>query len=223
LGRDPAVIRPGEEWGEPYAGGVDLEVDGTDADLARVVDAHRGALVRFRPATASDLGLAVGATGDGAPTGIAVPVDALALDPGGLAVNGVVVGTPPGRLRLTTPSANVRVIVNGREIAAGPATTVVIANGQFFDGLDLVPRGHPGDGRLEVQVYALRRGERRAMRRRLPAGAHLPHPRITTASGREVAVHVRGGPLGLRVDGTDRAAVADLTVSVVPGAVRLAL
>jgi hypothetical protein len=217
------VIRPGEEWGAPYAGPVDVEVEGTDADLARVVDGHPGALVRFRPSAASDLALAVGTTGRGEPTGIAVPVDALALEPGGLVVNGVVLGTPPARLRFTTPSANVLVLVNGREVARGPATTVVVANGQFFDGFDVVPRGHPGDGRLEVQVYAPRRGERGPMRRRLPAGVHLPHPRVATASGREVSVHVDGGRLALRADGAERGEVADLTVSVVPGAFRLAL
>ncbi len=91
-------------------------------------------------------------------------------------MNGVIVGTPPRRVRMTTPSARVTVTVNGREVATGRATTVVIANGQFFDGLDVVPRGHPGDGRLEVQVYALRRGERGAMRSRLPLGVHLPAP-----------------------------------------------
>jgi diacylglycerol kinase family enzyme len=117
----------------------------------------------------------------------------------------------------------VRVRVNGRELAHGPATTVVIANGQFFDGLDVVPRGHPGDGRIEVQVYALRRGERRAMRSRLPQGVHLPHPRIATTTGRDVEVHVEGGRLPLTIDGVAREPVSDLTVTVIPGALRLAL
>ena len=47
--------------------------------------------------------------------------------------------------------------VDGQPWFAGSATTVVIANGQFLRGADIVPRGHPGDGRLEVQVYELRR------------------------------------------------------------------
>jgi diacylglycerol kinase family enzyme len=179
--------------------------------------------VRFRPAPCSDLARALGISATGDPSGRAGPVDALAVEPGGTAVNGVVLGTPPGRVRLTTPSAEVRVLVNGREVAAGRATTVIVANGQFFDGLDVVPRGHPGDGRIEVQVYALRRGERRAMRARLPQGVHLPHPRITTATGRDVEIHVRDGQLPLTIDGVDRGSVPDLAVGVIPGALRLML
>ncbi len=102
----------------------------------------------------------------------------------------MILGAAPGRIRATTPSAHVRIQVNGRSLVDGPATSVVIANGQFFDGLDVVPRGHPGDGRLEVQVYSLRRGERRAMRARLPQGVHVPHPRIATTTGRLVEVHI---------------------------------
>ena len=43
------MIRPGEAWGEPVSEAPDLVVAGGDADLAREVDAHPGALVRFRP------------------------------------------------------------------------------------------------------------------------------------------------------------------------------
>jgi diacylglycerol kinase family enzyme len=204
----------------------DLEVRGTDADLAAVLDTHRGALVRFRAAPGSDLARTLGlsATGvTGATGGLAAPIDAVRVDPGGAAVNGIVVGTPPARLGFMAPSARVRVLVNGREIAAGPATTVVVANGQFFDGLDVVPRGHPGDGRIEVQVYALHRGERRAMRHRLPQGAHLPHPRITTGTGREVEIHVEDGRMPLTVDGVERGSVSEVTAGVIPAALRLVL
>jgi diacylglycerol kinase family enzyme len=201
----------------------DLEVSGTDADLAAVLDTYRGALVRFEAAAGSDLARALGLAAGGAPGGLAAAVDALAVEPGGMAVNGVVLGTPPGRLRFTSPTSRIRVVVNGRELAAGRITTVVVANGQFFDGLDVVPRGHPGDGRIEIQVYGLRRGERRAMRSRLPQGVHVPHPRITTASGREVEIHVEGRPVPLTIDGVDRGSVSDLTVGVIPAALRLVL
>jgi diacylglycerol kinase family enzyme len=217
------VIRPGEAWGEPAAETPDLEVCGGDADLARVLDTHRGALIRFRPAPGSDLARAVGITAGGAPAGLAAPIDAVAVEPGGRAVNGIVLGTPPGRIRATTRSSRVRVRVDGREIATGPATTVVIANGQFFDGLDVVPRGPPGDGRIEVQVYALRRGERRAMRARLPQGVHLPHPRISTATGRRVEVRAEAGSLPVIIDGVGRDPVTELTATVLPAALRLAL
>jgi diacylglycerol kinase family enzyme len=217
------VIRPGEAWGEPVTGAPDLEVSGDDADLARILDTHQGALVRFRASPDSDFARALGLSATGEPTGLAATVDALTVQPGGHAINAVVLGAPPSRVRATTPTARLRVRVNGRDLTAGRATTVVIANGQFLDGLDVVPRGHPGDGRVEVQVYALRRGERRGMRARLPQGVHLPHPRITTATGREVEIHVESGRLPLTVDGIARGDVADLSVKVIPGALRLVL
>lgn len=216
-------MKPGDPWGEPVSEVPDLEVTGGDPDLAAVLDTHQGALVRFLAAPGSDLARAVGISAAADPGGLAAPIDALLVEPGGYAVNGVVLGPAPGSIRATTPSAEVRVLVNGREVAAGRATTVVIANGQFFDGLDVVPRGHPGDGRVEVQVYALRRGERRAMRSRLPQGVHLPHPRITTASGRTVAVHIQGAGLPCTIDGIAHGSVTELTATVIPGALRLVL
>ena len=97
---------------------------------------------------------------------------------------------------------------------------MVIANGQFLRGLDVVPRGHPGDGKAEVQVYELERRERRAMRARLATGAHLPHPRIRSRTAREV--EVRGAsPLALEVDGVTRSPISDVRVAVVPAAFRL--
>lgn len=212
----------GQPWGRPAGGPADLEVHGSDAELAAAAASHPGALVRFAPDAGSDLARAVGLDAAGEPAGIDAPLDGLACDPGGLALNAVVLGTAPGRLRRWTRSTRVEVAVDGRVLAAGPATTVVIANGQFLDGLDVVPRGHPGDGRVEVQVYALRPGERRAVRARLPVGTHLPHPRIATATGRAVTVHA-DRRLPLTVDGVVREPVGALAVTVRPAAVRLVL
>jgi hypothetical protein len=216
-------MKPGEPWGEPLTDAPDLEVAGDDADLAAVLSAHRGDLVRFQPSDHSDLARAVGIAGGG-PGALAAPIDALDVDPGGYAVNAVVLGTHPARLGLTTPSAAMRVSVNGRPTFDGRATTVVVANGQFLDGLDVVPRGHPGDGRMEVQVYALTRGERKAMRTRLPQGNHLPHPRITTAAGRSIVVTVAGGRLlPLTIDGVAHDPIDELRIDLLPAALRLVL
>src|SRR4029079_2169440 len=138
----------------------------------------------------------------------------------GIAVNLVVVGTAPPALRAWHRARPVTVRVDGRTVHDGPATTVVIANGQFTGPADLVPRGHPGDGRLEVQVYALGAGERGAMRRRLPTGTHVPHPRIVATSGRTVVVTAaRAWPVTL--DGRPRGRRAELTASVRHPALRL--
>ena len=91
-------------------------------------------------------------------------------------MNMVVLGTPPDRTGWFSAGARA---AGRRSTAAvvhdGPATTVVVANGQFLRGHDLVPRGHPGDGRAEVQVYALRRGRAPGDARPAPAG-HPPAP-----------------------------------------------
>jgi hypothetical protein len=193
------MIRPGEPWGSPASSPPDLVVDGDDAALAAAVAAAPGALVAFRPGPGSDLARAVGlrAGAEAAapiPVGPAteVPVDAVRIEGDGLACNAVVLGTPPDRLRWARAASTVEVEVDGQPWFAGSATTVVIANGQFLRGADLVPRGHPGDGRMEIQVYELRRRERKAMRRRLATGAHVPHPRIRSP---------RRGPDPARVGG----------------------
>ena len=61
------------------------------------------------------------------------------------------------------------------------------------------------------------------MRARLPQGVHLPHPRITTTTGRQVEIHVEDGRLPLTIDGVAHEPVADLTVTLIPGALRLML
>jgi hypothetical protein len=218
-----SLIKPGEEWGEPTAEAPDAVVRGDDAALAAVVPAEAGPvpLVRFFP-QGSELARAVGlaAPADAEPGGIALPVDAIVTDHG-TAVNLVVLGPAPTALRAWHHPRQLCVTVDGRTIHDGPATTVVIANGQFSGHADLVPRGHPGDGRLEVQVYALRAGERGAMRRRLATGSHLPHPRILAASGRTVAVTSGGARLAVTVDGRPAGHVPELHASVRHPALRL--
>jgi hypothetical protein len=206
------VIRRGEPWGGPSTGPAAASGAGSDRDLAALADAHPGARLRFQPDErcefARAVGLTVSATG-----ATEVPVDALEVDGTGLAVNMVVSGAVPERLRRWSRAHAAVVRVDERLVYEGPATTVVIANGQFRRGVDLVPRGHPGDGRLEVQVYALRPGERAAMRRRLPGAGHLPHPRIVTTTGRHAEVRWAGST-PLEVDGAARPSQSSLDVTV---------
>ena len=218
------MIKPGEEWGSPTDATAEHEVRGDDADLAALVEPGAPSpLVRFHP-VGSDLAGAVGMAESGpdesSPRGIELPIDAMTTELG-IAMNSVVVGTTPARLQAQHRRRPITVIVDGRTVFEGAATTVIVANGQFLDGVDLVPRGHPGDGRLEVQVYALTPGERRPMRRRLPAGNHLPHPRIVCSSGRiiEISGSERAWPVTL--DRRLAEARSRLTVTVLPGAIRL--
>ena len=216
------MIKPGQEWGSPCTGPPDCEVTGDDTALARAVAAHEGALIRFRPSASSDFARAVGLEADQPnPPTTAVPVDALVVDGADLAVNMVIAGTAPDRLRWFHTSSKTEVVVDGRVLFSGSATSVVIANGQFLRGNDVIPRGHPGDGRIEVQVYSVRPRERAALRHRLTSGAHLPHPAIVTGSGRRVEL-VRQGSRRAEIDG--RSALRRLggsTVEVAAGAYRL--
>lgn len=194
-------------------------MEGDDRALARVVAAHPGARVVLTTPSRSDFARAVGATGGRSPR-VELPCDVLSVTLDGrrvTALNMVVAGVPPDRHRWWSRSTGLTARVDGHHIHDGPALGVLVANGQFLRGLDIVPRGHPGDGRAEVQVYAVPRGERRAMRERLPRGEHLPHPRIRVAAGREVEIHLaRSRPV--EIDGTPAGDAAALTVEVVPGA-----
>jgi hypothetical protein len=226
-------MRPGARWGEPIGDepGEVLEADGTDADLAAVVAAQPGRVVRFRPSPASDLARALG-LGPNSPGTSVVTCDALVVttdvdrrdagDGGTIhAVNAVVFGVPPDRLRGWHRRRRLHVDVDGRTVGSGRASTVVVANGQFLRGRDLVPSGHPGDGRAEVQVYALSARERRLMRARLAGGDHVPHPRIAEGRARVVTLRWTGRGRRLEVDGRHAGRAREARIVVQQGAVRV--
>ena len=224
-------LRPGQPWGTEESGPADLEVAGSDGMLASVVG--RGVadpLVRFAAAPDSDLARAVGLVAGAAPTGVALPVDVLdvAADAAavgtavgvGLAVNSVVVGVAPDRLRAWHRPADLTVEIDGAPVDAAAATTLVVMNGQYLRGLDVSPRGHPGDGVAEAQLYALAPGARRAMRSRLAAGAHLPHPAITVRRAHRVVVRA-ARPVPLELDGAPAGRISALRLELRPAAYRL--
>lgn len=225
----------GGAWGVPSRATADLVVEGSDSELASWVAQRPGALIRFSATRGSDLGAAVGLTSPNTSTihdsgyvdtggaGIEAPLDAIRLADGTVAVNMVVLGAAPDHLGRLTRRRQVEVLVDGERMFSGRASTVVIATGQYLRGRDVVPRGHPGDGHLEVQVYRLRPQERRAMRSRLRAGEHLPHPRISQRRGREVSVHWGGGAWRLEIDGVKRPPATRTEAAIVPGAYRLLL
>ncbi len=214
-------IRKGEPWGEPTAAPAELTVSGGDDDLARALrGTDPGVLVAFEPSADSDLARAVGLTAGSPRQGLALAMDALELADGTLAVNAVVLGAPPDRLTAARRSVGIVLRLDGRTETLDAATTVVAATGQWLRGVDLVPRGHPGDGRAEVQAYRLPRSQRRAMRSRLPTGSHLPHPGIVTRGAVKIEVDAARN-LPLEVDGQIRPATATLRCTLVPARYRL--
>jgi hypothetical protein len=222
-------VEKGKPWERPAAGPPDLTVEGDDVALAEAVARHPGARFAFVPSQTSDFARAVGLLGTSAASAprsgtTELPCDALRVEFDGrelFAVNMLILGVPPDEQRWSSGSARARVVIDKRVVHDGAALAVVVASGQFLRGNDIVPRGHPGDGRAEVQVYSLTRGERRAMRERLPLGVHLPHPRIRTASGRRIEVQAIGAPRPLEVDGVVAGRVSEVAVTVVPAAFTL--
>jgi len=214
------MIEKGKPWERPAPGPAEWHVEGDDAALAAAVRDRPGARVGFRADPSSDLARALGVpAAEGASLDLGIDALRVTADDRDLfAVNMVVVGTAPDRTGWFTGAPELRVEVDGRVIHDGPATTVVIASGQYLRGHDVVPRGHPGDGRAEVQVYAVPRGQRGGVRSRLPQGAHLPHPDITQATGRRVGVVAGKHAIGLEIDGVPAPAATRVTVEVVPEA-----
>ena len=223
------MIRKGKPWGSAASDRPDLEVVGGDAVLARSVVAGAPVpLFGYRPSAGADLARALGLSMDSQRV-TELSVDALEvelLEVGSesgvarIAVNAVVLGTAPDRLTRWTRRRSVEVTINGRSVWSGRAAGVVVANGQFLRGGDIAPRGHPGDGRIEAQVYALKPGDRAEMRRRLATGTHVPHPFILERSGR--VVEVEGSSLlPVEVDGLRWEPTSRVRVTVVPGALRI--
>jgi hypothetical protein len=219
------MIARGQPWGRPAGGPPDVTVGGDDAALAAAVVAHPGARVAFLPAPASDFARATGTVGMHAPPAGGytqeLPCDLLRGRVDGrefAAVNMVVVGTAPDRQSGWTRQIDMHVTVDEHVWYDGRASAVICASGQHLRAHDVVPRGHPGDGRFEVQVYALDRRERRLMRTRLPAGAHVPHPDIRTGTGREADISTLRGTLPVEIDGRRVAPGMAVEVEIVPEA-----
>jgi len=219
------MIEPGVPWERPAAGPPEWHVDGDDATLAAAVRDRPGARVEFRPGPGSDLARAVNLHQPGAGT-LELGMDALRIEADGrdhFAVNMLVIGVAPDRATWRTAAPGLRVLVADRVVHDGAATAVVVASGQYLRGTDLVPRAHPGDGRAEVQVYAVARGQRAAVRARLPQGVHVPHPDITQTTGHRVEIRSDRGRLPLEIDGVSVPPAARVAVAVVPEAFVLVL
>ena len=100
---------------------------------------------------------------------------------------------------------------------------VAAMNAQYLGRWDVAPRSHPGDGVLDVvEVDAgMGVGERWKAWRRLPAGAHLPHPAIAVRRVPAVQLDVAG--LGVWLDGERQPAASTLSIRLEPDAIRLAV
>lgn len=104
-------------------------------------------------------------------------------------------------------------VLVGRLFAGGTA----ILQAQWCDVLDLGPRSHPADGRLDVTTGRLPWRQRRTARQRARSGSHLPHPGLTHRQVDHIELDL-DRPLSLTVDGRRLGRVRGVRVSVEPGA-----
>ena len=197
------TIKPGQEWGRELAEPAHAVARTSDADVAVAYIA--GETGPFAVG-AGDLWRAVGAPG-GPTYRHVVPVDALEvrLDDGEdlLAVAHVVVRRP-GRLGWW----------RGRIVA--------ICNVDYVGEWNVAPRAHPNDGRADVVDVAGSMPLRARWQawRRLPHGAYVPHPAISTRSVREATFEF-DQPAAVWLDGVRSGSASTLTVKVRPDAFEL--
>lgn len=107
-------------------------------------------------------------------------------------------------------------LVIGRPLAGGTA----VLQAQWLDELDLGPRSHPADGRLDVTSGHLRWRERREARRRARTGAHLPHPALDHRQMSELVVESER-PRPVRIDGHPFGHHRRIEIGIEPEALRV--
>jgi hypothetical protein len=196
------TIRKGEPWGVPVAAPLDLFLAADDAAAARFVrDALAGGhSVPLVGITGGDLARTMG-------------------------------GGVPGRF----PGEVTRAPVDLLQVSADDRTTIAVAhvavgswwrgecrfalNAQYVGPLDLAPRSHPNDGRLDALVVAPAMSMRARLqaRRRARSGTHLPHPQLSMSQTATVSwTFDRAVPV--RVDGERWGSARTVTVTVAPDA-----
>jgi hypothetical protein len=199
------TVRKGEAWGDAGALAADGVVVHGDAEARRVVEAARRAGERPPELglAAGDLCRTLGGRGDvgrlRTPDAVRVPVDL-----------GVVL--VDGRLHWFVAHLVVR-----RSWWRGPI--VAAMNAEFLGDWDVAPRAHPNDGVLDVLEVAGSMGvtERVKARRRLPAGAHVPHPAIAQSRRRALQVDL-DSPTPVWLDGELVGRASTLAIRVEPDA-----
>lgn len=186
------TIRRGEEWGVPVARPSELVVIEGDAPLA----AHEGG----RPVApgAGDLYETLGAPPLDRPVVQRVEVDGIR----------VVLDGSIERWAIAH-------VVARRSWWRGPI--VAAMNVSQLGAWTVAPRAHPNDGALDVveahETLSIR--DRWAARARLPAGAHVPHPRIVVRRS-ERATWTFARPMRVWIDGVEVTRVRQLDVEVAP-------
>ena len=210
------TTRRGEDWGTTGTAPASLEVVADDEALWRFVSEVELSEVELGEGEPPVVGLAGGdlwrtlGGAPGRPAPVAGgPVALLPVDVGVLVVDGADV-----------PFA-AHVLARRRW---WHGEIVAVMNAQFLGSWDVAPRAHPNDGRLDIVRVDPTMGivDRWRASRRVPTGAHVPHPQIgqsqTDATVIELPV-----PLDVWVDGISVGRLERLAVRTVPDALIVAI
>lgn len=95
-------------------------------------------------------------------------------------------------------------------------------NAQWLGPLNLGPRAHPDDGKLDTYRIRLTRGDLLEVRRRARLGAHLPHPRIHEERAPAVQVAMSTAQT-VRVDGFVVGRAKNVSVRLEPDALQVVI
>jgi hypothetical protein len=197
------VIRKGEAWGRPGPLAQDAPLATTDADVRAVVETARRA--GEPPPTigllGGDLCRALGGRGDRSrlfsDQAMQLPVDV-----GSVLLDG-------------RQFWFVAHLVARRSWWRGRLLAVMNVDG--LGSWNVAPRAHPNDGLLDVVDADPPLGDRVRARRRLPSGAHVPHPDIHTERTRAVQFDL-DPPLDVWLDGESMGRAQRLSIRVEPDA-----
>ena len=96
----------------------------------------------------------------------------------------------------------------------------VAMNAQWLGEWNLGPKAHPNDGIVDAYEGHLGLFEWRAVRKRLPTGSHLPHPRIDQTRAKAVSFEFPS-PYEVFIDGEPVARARRLAIRVVADALRV--
>lgn len=128
------------------------------------------------------------------------------------------------RAAVSDPPLDVAVTVDDRERFDGEARLVAVGGGRYRgNAFELFPGSRPGDGSLHSLVVEPTRAREWVTIARLARdGRHVDHPAVHYWQGDSVGIRSQT-PLPVEIDGTALSSVSDAELTVVPGALSLAV
>lgn len=176
------TVKKGSDWGVEGSPSSEVSLVVRDSDFFSALHAGRREFV----VGGGDLGRTLGAS---------VPHDGCSFRRVTCDLVEIVVEDPMvgSRQLLAASHCLIRSRVRSGGLWAGPVTAV--CNAQYMRNRNIVPRGHPNDGRVEILSFdaSLSPRNRIEVLRRMRTGDHVPHPMIKLRQASErVVIDVSG-------------------------------